>query len=48
MNQWKVLNEFNEWNEWNENTCFMPSVYKGSGYRRMIRYYQSLFDGKKL
>lgn len=37
-----------EWNEWNENTCFMPSVYKGSGYRRMIRYYQSLFDGKKL
>ena len=37
-----------EWNEWNENTCFMPSVYKGSGYRRMLRYYQSLFDGKKL
>ena len=37
-----------EWNEWNENTCFVPSVYKGSGYRRMLRYYQSLFDGKKL
>jgi len=37
-----------EWNEWNENTCFEPSVYKGSGYRRIIRYYQSLFDGKKL
>ncbi|MBR7104321.1 MAG: hypothetical protein IKC65_05210 [Lentisphaeria bacterium] len=37
-----------EWNEWNENTCFQPSVYKGAGYRRMIRYYQSLFDGKKL
>ena len=37
-----------EWNEWNENTCFCPSVYKGSGYRRMLRYYQSLIDGKKL
>jgi hypothetical protein len=37
-----------EWNEWNENTCFIPSVYKGAGYRRIIRYYQSLIDKKKL
>ena len=36
-----------EWNEWNENTCFQPSVYKGAGYRRMIRYYQSLIDKSK-
>ncbi len=37
-----------EWNEWNENTCFSPTVYKGETFRRIIRYYQSLYSGKTL
>ena len=37
-----------EWNEWNENTCFSPTVYKGETFRRIIRYYQSLYSGRKL
>ena len=37
-----------EWNEWNENTCFMPTIYKGSCIERLMRYFNSRITGKAL
>ena len=33
-----------EWNELNENTCFMPTLYKGSSTERIMRRYQALIE----
>jgi len=35
-----------EWNEWNENTCFIPTIYKGSSIERLMKYFNSRITGK--
>ena len=34
-----------EWNEWNENTCFLPTIYKGSSIERLMKYFNSRITG---
>lgn len=36
-----------EWNELNENTCFLPTIYKGNSSETIMRYYQSLIEKRK-